>query len=91
MLVEVSDEFAENYSHFCSKNASFKKAVDDKIEQLKLVLSDYPNHFKPLRGPLKGFRRVHVFSSFVIIFQFFEKEKIIRLISLAHHDKAYDA
>lgn len=86
---EVSQEFQEDYRKFCSKNSSFKKAVDSKISQICEILELNPNHFKPLRGPLAGVRRIHIESSFVLLFEVVARERIVRLLRLEHHDKAY--
>ena len=45
-----------------------------------------PEHYKPLRNILSGYRRAHI-GSFVIIFKI--KENIVKIISLDHHDNAY--
>ena len=83
--LEISPEFERDYAKLCSKNAGFRRAVDRKIEQ---ILTN-PLHYKPLRAPLQGFRRVHVGGSFVLIFQPLETQQVVRLITLAHHDDAY--
>jgi len=58
-------------------------AIDKKI----LQIAEYPQHFKPLRGKMKGLRRVH-FGSYILIFKI-EKDVVI-LVALDHHDFAYD-
>jgi YafQ family addiction module toxin component len=83
--LELSPQFERDYRKHCGKNAGFKSAVDRKIEQ---ILHN-PLHYKPLRAPLQGFRRVHVGGSFVMIFQPIEAHQVVRLVTLAHHDDAY--
>ena len=69
----------------------FKK---DKI-MYKIVLKKFTeiieckdiNHYKNLRKPLQNFKRVHVKSSFVLIFKFVE-EKVI-FYDLDHHDNIH--
>jgi len=38
---------------------------------------------------MKGTRRVHVAKSFVLVYEFDENNKIIRLLDYDHHDKIY--
>jgi len=83
--LEVSPDFERDYQKLCSKNAGFKRAVDRKIEQ---ILND-PLHYKPLRAPLQGVRRVHVGGPFVMLFEPDEKRQAVRFLRLAHHDDAY--
>ena len=83
--LELSPAFERDYAKLCGRNAGFRRAVDRKIEQ---ILRD-PLHYKPLRAPLHGFRRVNVVGSFVLIFLPIESEDVVRLITLAHHDQAY--
>lgn len=49
-------------------------------------LIDNPEHYKPLKNIMKGYRRIH-FDPFVILFCI-EGNKII-IHSLKHHDEAY--
>jgi YafQ family addiction module toxin component len=83
--LELSPDFERDYAKLCGRNAGFRRAVDRKIEQ---ILRD-PLHYKPLRGPLQGFRRVHVVGSYVLIFQPIEASEVVRFVTLAHHDHAY--
>ena len=82
--LEVSPESEEDYRRSCAKNAGFRRAVDKKISQIR----EMPLHFKPLRAPLQGVRRVHI-GPFVLLFEPDEERKVVRLVRLAHHDEAY--
>lgn len=83
--LEVSPEFEKDYRRLCAKNAAFQSAVDKKVAQILRG----PLHYKPLRAPLQGVRRVHVGSSFVMLFEPDTKRSVVRLLRLAHHDEAY--
>jgi len=83
--LEVSPEFERDYRTTCRRNAGFRRAVDTKVLQ---ILED-PTRFKPLRAPMQGLRRVHVASSYVIIFEADLTRKAVRFLRLAHHDEAY--
>ena len=83
--LEVSPEFERDYRKLCGRDAAFRKAVDKKVEQILLQ----PSHYKPLRAPLQGLRRVHVGGSFVLLFEPIANRNVVRLLRLAHHDEAY--
>ena len=51
-----------------------------------LTCSDV-NHYKNLRKPLQNYKRVHVRSSFVLIFRY-ENDKVV-FCDIDHHDKIY--
>ena len=82
--LEVSPEFEDDYRQLCSRNAGLRRAVDRKVAQI--VTS--PLHYKPLRAPLQGVRRVHI-GPFVLLFEADEAREAVRLLRLAHHDEAY--
>jgi mRNA-degrading endonuclease RelE of RelBE toxin-antitoxin system len=82
--LEVSPEFEDDYRRLCRRNAPIRRAVERKVAQ---VLTK-PLHYKPLRAPLQGVRRVHI-GPFVLLFEPDEKRKVVRLLRLAHHDEAY--
>ncbi len=83
--LEVSDHFARDYRKACGKNKKFRDEVNAKVDQIRAD----PLRFKPLRKPLQGLRRVHVMSSYVIVYEPVAKRRVVRLLRLAHHDEAY--
>ncbi len=83
--LEVSPEFEGDFRKLASKNAAFRTAVEKKVAQ---ILAQ-PLHYKPLRGPLAGVRRVHVAGSYVLLFEGDTRRNVVRLLRLAHHDEAY--
>jgi len=83
--LEVAAAFGRDYRKLCSKNAALRRAVDNKVDQ---VLAQ-PLHYKPLRAPLQGVRRVHVGGSFVLLFEADDTTRVVRLLRLAHHDEAH--
>ncbi len=87
--VETGEWFEEDYKKLCSKNASLKRAVDEKVKQITIVAEENPDHYKPLKAPLEGIRRTHVGASFVLMFEILKTTRIVRLVRLEHHDKAY--
>ncbi len=74
----------------------FKKAFDRLKGQEKtnlakkikeIVSSDNLGRYKPLKYGLKGFRRVHVNKSFVIVFRMNEDSNSIYFYRYKHHYK----
>ena len=83
--LEVSTEFEQGYRKLCGRNAGPRRAVDAMIAQLR----EAPLHYKPLRAPLQGVRRVHVGGLFVLLFEPDVGHSTVRLLRLAHHDETY--
>lgn len=81
----ISEEADKNFKKLRKKD---KKQMDIINKKVKQIVKN-PYHFKPLKGDLKGARRVHVGKSFVIIYEINEKEKVVRILDYAHHDKIY--
>jgi YafQ family addiction module toxin component len=69
----------------------FKKSrpLYDAVLNKAGEILDNPQHYKPLRHDLKGLRRVHLEKSFVLVFEVDEKNKVVRLVDLRHHDEIY--
>lgn len=58
------------------------RRLANKIKEI----SHNPEHYKPLKNVLKGFRRAHI-GPFVIIFDF--ESDLITFHYVKHHDRAY--
>jgi len=73
---------------------AFKKLAKKDKEQLRridkkiLEIRENPYHFKPLRFPLDGSRRVHV-GSFVITYEIDEHNDTVVILDYDHHDNIY--
>lgn len=80
--IEFSDEFEKSMNKLKKKD----KALFQQIQKKLIELIDNPEHYKPLRNVLAGFRRIH-FGSFVLIYKV--EGETVRIISLDHHDGAY--
>jgi len=81
-VVEFSDEFEQSIKKLKKRD----KVLFEQIQKKLLEIMRDPEHYKPLRNVLAGFRRLH-FGSFVVIYRI--EGNTIRVISLDHHDKAY--
>ena len=82
--LEVSPEFEDDYRRLCGRDAGLRRTVDRKVAQILAK----PLHYKPLRAPLQGVRRVHI-GHLVLLFEPDEGRDVVRLLRLAHHDEAY--
>lgn len=79
---EFSKEFDKKISKLKGKEA---KNLFNKIEEI-LNCEDI-NHYKNLKHSLKSYKRVHVNTSFVILFQ--DQRGLIFFVDYQHHDKIY--
>jgi len=60
-------------------------AINKKVKQIL----EGPYRFKPLGAILKNKRRVHIYKSFVLVYEIHENEKIVELWDYDHHDNIY--
>jgi YafQ family addiction module toxin component len=81
-----SIEFSSTFEKSMKKLKKKDKVMYDQIQKKLIDLIENPDHFKPLRNILAGYRRIH-FGSFILIYNI--DGDIIRIISLDHHDKSY--
>lgn len=83
--LELAPGVDETFRKLRRKNKVALQAIGRK---LKAVLED-PYRFKALSGPLAGKWRVHIDSSFVLIYRIDEPRKVVEVLEYEHHDKAY--
>jgi len=81
---KIEERLAKELGKVAKKNPKLILILDRKIEEILLN----PYHYKPLRGPMKNKRRVHI-GKHVLVYQINEEEKIIEFLRLKHHDKVY--
>lgn len=83
--IQLDDRLEKVLKKLFRKNRKLYEITMKKIE--KIV--ELPYHYKPLSYDLKGIRRIHVESSFVLVFRIDENNKIVKFLDLDHHDKIY--
>lgn len=83
--LELSEKISKKFYKLEKKGKAQLEAVNKKLKQ---ILED-PYRFKPLRGDMKGGRRVHIEKSFVLTYEINENCKKVRLLDYDHHDKIY--
>ena len=83
--IHISESLDKKLRKLCKKNSKFGEAIGKKLEQIR----KHPHHYKELRGDKHGARRVHILSSFVLVFEIDEEESCIKVLDIDHHDKVY--
>jgi len=83
--LDISDELEKKFDKLSRKNKKQLIIIHKKVEEIR----ENPHHFKPLRGDLKGSRRVHIDKSFVLTYEVDEENKVVRLLDYDHHDNIY--
>ena len=84
--MDYSIEFSYEFEKSMKKLKKKDKKLFEQIQNKLLDIIQNPEHYKPLKNVLAGYRRIH-FGHFVLIYTI--EEKVVRIISLDHHDKAY--
>ncbi|KXS43403.1 type II toxin-antitoxin system mRNA interferase toxin, RelE/StbE family [Methanolobus zinderi] len=83
--VVVSEIADRKFMKLAKKNPKQMGIIGKKVQQI----IQNPYRYKPLRGDLHGARRVHIDSSFVLIYDIDEDNKTIRILDYDHHDVIY--
>ncbi len=81
--MEYRIEFSEEFERSMKKLKKKDKTLFGQIQKKLIDVAKNPEHFKPLRNVLAGYRRIR-FGSFVLIYKI--EDGVARIISLDHHD-----
>ena len=81
-----SIEFGAEFEKSMKKLKKKDKTTFEQIQKKLIEIVENPEHYKPLRNVLAGYRRLH-FGSFVMVCTI--EGSVVRIISLDQHDKAY--
>ncbi len=84
--IEFSKELTRKMTKIQKKNAVMFEAIIKKIGEIK----ENPEHYKPLRYDLTGYRRVHLMKSFVLVFKIDHINNKIIFEDFDHHDNIYE-
>ncbi|MCX6662359.1 MAG: type II toxin-antitoxin system mRNA interferase toxin, RelE/StbE family [Euryarchaeota archaeon] len=79
-------EFSIQFEKSMKKLKKKDKVLFEQIQKKLIDLVQNPDHYKPLKNILAGYRRIH-FGSFVLIYKI--EGDLVRIISLDHHDQSY--
>jgi YafQ family addiction module toxin component len=83
--LEITEAAHKVFFKLAKKDSVALDAIEKKVAE---ILGN-PYHYEPLRAPLQNKRRVHIASSFVLIFEIDENRKTVKLLEFDHHDNAY--
>jgi addiction module RelE/StbE family toxin len=84
--MEYRIEFSTSFEKSMKKLKKKDRVLFDQIQKKLIDFVQSPDHYKPLRNVLAGYRRIH-FGSFVLIFKI--EGEVVRIISLDHQDTSY--
>jgi YafQ family addiction module toxin component len=79
-------EFSIQFEKSMKKLKKKDKVLFEQIQKKLIDLVQNPDHYKPLKNILAGYRRIHL-GSFVLIYKI--EGDLVRIISLDHHDQSY--
>jgi YafQ family addiction module toxin component len=65
-----------------------RKRYEIVMKKIEEILQN-PHHYKPLTHDMKHLYRVHIDSSFVLVFSIQENKGIVLFVDIDHHDKIY--
>jgi YafQ family addiction module toxin component len=81
-IIEFSLQFEKSIKKLKKKD----KTLFNQIQKKLIDIVQNPERYKTLGNVLAGYRRIH-FGPFVLIYKI--ENKVVRIISLDHHDDAY--
>ncbi len=83
--IDVSRDFSKALEKLSRKDKKTLEATLSKMTEI----STQPEHYKPLRGPMKGYWRAHV-GSFVVVYSIDKNQRRVAFEKFDHHDSAYN-
>ncbi len=83
--LDISPELDKKLRKLSRKHPRRARMILKKAEE---ILQN-PLRYKNLRAPMKHWKRVHVDSSFILLFSVDEETKTVLLKDYNHHDKIY--
>ncbi|MFA5929386.1 MAG: addiction module toxin RelE [Candidatus Micrarchaeia archaeon] len=86
---DLSDELRLVMRKLSKKDRKRAEIINGKIREIINCNEQGIEHYKNLRHDLSAYKRVHIDSSFVLMFQVFKKERHVLFVRLMHHDDAY--
>lgn len=66
-----------------------KTAFEQIVKKVKEIVNSDPESYKNLQYGLKQFKRVHIKSSFVLVFHYDKQKQFISFFDYDHHDNVY--
>ncbi|MFQ5883773.1 MAG: type II toxin-antitoxin system RelE/ParE family toxin [Thermoplasmata archaeon] len=82
--LEIKPTADKKFRKLAKKDREQLRRIRNKIQQ---ILKD-PYHFKPLKYPLGGLRRVRI-GPFVLVYEIDEESQTVTILDYEHHDTVY--
>ncbi|TET90713.1 MAG: type II toxin-antitoxin system RelE/ParE family toxin [Methanomassiliicoccales archaeon] len=82
--LEIKPTADKKFRKLAKKDREQLRRIRNKIQQ---ILKD-PYHFKPLKYPLDGLRRVRI-GPFVLVYEIDEESQTVTILDYEHHDTVY--
>ena len=86
---DLTDELKLILKKLAKKDHQRVEIIKKKIKEIISCYHNSINHYKNLRYNLKECKRVHIDSSFVLIFKVDIEKNFIIFINFDHHDNIY--
>lgn len=84
--LDIKEEADRIFKKLSKKNRKQLEIIYKKLNEIR----ENPYHeYKFLTNPLNTFNRVHIDSSFVLIFRINHEEQLVEVCYFDHHDKVY--
>jgi len=86
---DLSDELKVKIRKLVKKDKKVAEAINKKIKEI--INNDVKSidRYKNLRYEMKQYKRVHMYSSFVLTFKVDKESNYILFEDFDHHDKVY--
>lgn len=85
----LTDELKFILEKLCKKDRKRAEIINKKIKQIINCDPVSIQHYKNLRYDLKDFKRVHIDTSFVLVFKVDIQNNFILFVDFDHHDIIY--
>jgi len=85
----LTDEFRLIIKKLSRKDKKRTEIINKKIKQIVNSYLAFVQHLKNLRHDLKDFKRVHIDSSFILVFKVYISKNFILFVDFDHHDRIY--
>jgi YafQ family addiction module toxin component len=83
--LQISAACQKKIKRLTRKNSHLQNVLSKKITEI----FENPTRYKPLCNELAGYYRVHIMTSFILIFAVDMEERTVTLVHFLHHDDAY--
>jgi len=82
-------EFAETFIETSRRITKKDKVLAGRIKLKIRDVCEYPERGEPLSGNLAGKWSIHVANHYVILYEIKDRDRVVRFLSVTHHDYAY--